>query len=964
MKKTWILIILAGISAFVISSPEKIRVLVIGDSTVQTYKPDIPVKGWGQMIGRFFMDEVDTVMNFALSGRSTKTFIGEGHWKKVLEAGRSGDYLLIQFGHNDSHDKDRPEATDADGDYKEYLRQYIREAREKEIIPVLVTPMHRRLFLEDGLHLDETYDHALRPYADAMKAVSSEMNVPLVDLYTSSGRLYEQLGEAGCAPLACCQTDQTHFSKYGAVEMARLVAEKISLLDTGLSGDVDIYALEEGTETGHFTPVAHKPLPEGVIPVNSPGSYARQGATYMLAGDVSCARSALFLGKDITLDLNGFTLTYADGGYEHIPNYGFEEGLKGWDVSEAPGAKVVNTKDVHVFIGDKLMSLQAGDELVSAYVFLPIADRSYYAMCGMTGRYYHQGGGNKNKDMKVSVYVENEEGNEVRCVTEYADTTMVSCPVENKQVRLGGGFVVAHLHGLPAGKYRMRIKAVTDCLVDQIDIRPAMDTGIGLVEKTHPMGHTDHLYERAHSAFFDYTEDAATGKPVAGIPLVSGAGTVTIKNGIIRSGVRGVLSWGIQSTAENVKIILENVLIETSGINTCAVDVPAATITKCTFNVESPFIINRHGSEFYGVDLRGGECSEVSYNSFFGGQGCLSFKGEHSVVHNNLFVNRQMVTNHYSVMAMGDDSKIFDNRFEPETGSGIEIFRHKRIEIFNNIFRIEPSPPTCEYGDQEFSTTAIRLADYGSPHGDPRGCYGNKVYNNKFYITGRDFPEYPDYIPMTWAFFYSASAGVNKVFGNEIYVRDLDPASKAETAAFYIIGGHPEGAGHFYNNRITTNVPAAWIGNRYGSARNTKICNNTIIMSPVAGNDFKPYRIGWPGADAQDIAFCSNELVNTTFGVDLYGTTNSYTVYRTLNVVTVDKKGNKRRNVNIKILDKDGAEAFLGRTDDDGKLSVELEQFHFSGEQSQYRSPYTVVAGKRKEQIDLNGNMEVQVGVR
>ncbi len=964
MKKLIALIFLFVISAFVAVENGKVCVLVIGDSTVQTYKPDCPVKGWGQMIGRFFTDKVDTVKNFALSGRSTKTFINEGHWAKVLGAGRKGDYLLIQFGHNDSHDKERPEATDAGKDYKEYLRQYIREAREKGIIPILVTPMHRRLFLKDGIHLDEQYNHALRPYAEAMKAVSVEMNVPLVDLYTSSGRLYEKLGKAGCAPLACCPADQTHFSKYGAVEMARLVAEGLSRPGVPLSEFVDVFTLMGEQETGSYRPVAHKPVPEGALPVDGPGSYARPGATYMLTRDISGVRSVLFLGKDVTLDLNGYTITYADGGYAHIPNYGFEEGLKGWDVSKAPGAKVVNTKEVHVFIGDKLMSLQAGDELVSGYVYLPVANRSYYAMCGMTGRYYHQGGGDKNKDMKVSVYVEDEEGKEVRCVTEYADTTMVSCPVENKQVRLGGGFVVAHLHGLPAGKYRVRIRAVTDCLVDQIDIRPTMDAGIGIVEKTHPMGHTDHLYERAHSAFFDYTQDAKTGKPVSFIPVTEGRGTVTIKNGIIRSGVRGVLSWGIQSTAEDVKIILENVLIETSGINTCAVDVPAANITGCTFNVESPFIINRHGAEFYGVDLRGGECSEVSYCSFFGGQGCLSFKGEHSSIHHNLFVNRQMVTNHYSVMAMGDDSKIYDNRFEPETGSGIEIFRHKRIEIFNNIFRIEPSPPTCEYGDQEFSTTAIRLADYGSPHGDPRGCYGNKVYNNKFYITGRDFPEFPDYIPMTWAFFYSASAGVNEVFGNDIFVRDLDPASKAETAAFYIIGGHPEGAGRFTNNRIITNVPAAWIGNRYGSARNTKICNNTIIKSPDAGDTFRPFRIGWHGADAQDIEFRSNKLVNTGFGVEMYGNTNSYTVYWTLKVKTVDRKGTKRANENIRILDKDGAEVFKGQTDEKGMLSVELEQFHFSGDGAQYRSPYTIVAGKKKEQIDLKENAEVQVIVR
>lgn len=135
------------------------------------------------------------------------------------------------------------------------------------------------------------------------------------------------------------------------------------------------------------------------------------------------------------------------------------------------------------------------------------------------------------------------------------------------------------------------------------------------VENTHPMGHNDHLYERAHSAFFDYTENVSQSKPIEGIPIVKGEGTVTIKNGTV-----GVLSWGIQSTAQNVGIILDNVKIVTSGINSTAVDVPHATITKSTFDVNNPFIINRHGSEFYGVDLRGNRASEVSYSEFYGGQ--------------------------------------------------------------------------------------------------------------------------------------------------------------------------------------------------------------------------------------------------------------------------------------------------------------------------------------------------------
>ncbi len=524
-------------------------------------------------------------------------------------------------------------------------------------------------------------------------------------------------------------------------------------------------------------------LQSNTIFVDAPGNYGKPGTTYVLTKDITAEKSAIFLGKDVTFDLNGHTITFAGGNYEHVPNYGFEEGISGWDISKAPGAKVVNTAEVHAFIGDKILSLEKGDEIASPYINLPVANRSYFAMCGVTGRYYHDMGGDLNNDMKISIYVDDEQGNEVRCLNQYGDSTMVGCPVINRSARLGGGFVFAHLTNLPAGKYRIRVKAETDCLVDQIDIRPAFDVGIGIVENTHPYGHYDHFYEIVHSAFYDYTEDFSNGTPVAEIPGVEGKGTVTIKNGTIKSGTRGIASWGIQSTAEDVRIILDSVTIINEGINATAVDVPHATITNCTFKVENPFIINRHGSQFYAVDLRGEQLSEVSYSKFYGGQGNLASKGLDSKIHHNLFVNQQTVTNHYSVMAMGDGSMIFENEFKPEIGSGLEIFRHKNIEIFNNEFYIKAAPPSCEY-HEHYSTNAIRIADYGAELGSPRGAYGNRVYNNKFYITGKKFKEYPDYIPMASAFFFSASAGENYIFGNEIVIDHENPESDAEALCF------------------------------------------------------------------------------------------------------------------------------------------------------------------------------------
>jgi hypothetical protein len=711
---------------------------------------------------------------------------------------------------------------------------------------------------------------------------------------------------------------------------------------------IAIFFLYSFTVIAQYNQPEHRLPHDGEIAVDKPGYYGISGASYILMNNIRSDMSAIFLGKDITFDLNGYTITYADGNYEHIPNSSFEEGLKDWDLSKAPSARIKDTK-VHVFIGDKILRLAAGEEIVSQYIHLPVANRSYFAMCGVT-----------KMEMEISIFVEDINGTLIRCITKYSDTTLVSCPVESRSPRMGGGFVYAHLCDLPSDKYRIRVKAVTDCLIDYIDLRPAMDVGIGIVEKTHPTGHYDHLYNRTHSAFYDYTADVKRKMPIGEIPVVTGTGTVVIRNGIIRNATPGVLSWGIQSTAEDASIVLDNLRIEASGINSTAVDVPQATITRCTFDVNNPFIINRHGAEFYAVDLRGEKPSEVSFSEFYGGQGCLVFKGNFSRIHHNHFVNRQTVTNHYSVMAMGDSSVIFENLFEPEVGSGIEIYVHRGMQIFNNRIRIMAAPPTCEYGHEDYSTTAIRIADYGAKQGSSEGCFGNKIFNNKFYITGRDYPDYPDYIPMAWAVFYSASAGDNYIFGNEIEVNDLNPGAKNETSAFYI-GGSAVG-GQFYQNCIKTNVPAAWVASRYGGAKDTKIFNNVIIKSPAAESDFKPFRMGWmgwKGCVAENVVFESNDIEGASFEVDATEQPHSYSVYWTLTVRVTDKAGKPADGAVVKILNKEGIEVFNLKTSSDGITKVPLLEYSYNNAEIKHSSPYTLIVGKSKKMVNLDKNTEV-----
>jgi hypothetical protein len=551
-------------------------------------------------------------------------------------------------------------------------------------------------------------------------------------------------------------------------------------------------------------------------------------------------------------------------------------------------------------------------------------------------------------------------------MTQYGDGLKMSCPAEKKSPRLGGGFVYAHLTGLPAGKYRVRVKADTDCLVDEIDIRPAMDAGISLIEKTTPLASYDHLilesYPPVIPAFYDYTEDFETGKPMSSLPQVSGAGSVTIKNGIIESGVAGIQSWGIQSSAPDVKINLENIKIITSGISSGSADVLWTGIRNCMFVSDMPFLIQRHVF-VCSVVIRGNQPSEVSNSEFFGGQGCLSIKGKYSLIHDNLFVNDQWVTNHYSIMGTGDSSKIYNNRFEPKQGSGIYVSRY--TEVFNNIFKIETSAPTCEYGREEYSTAAIRLGDYHAVPGSPNASVGNRIHNNQIIIAAKSRTEPKEYLPMAWGVYYSASGGENYVYDNDFIVNKTDSSSRVLTAALYICGGPKYFGGQFYNNRISTNVPAAWIASFYGGASNSDLFNNTI--TPLKGAQFNTFRIGSAGCDdcvAKNIKFRSNRTEGQKFSLDVTDQDHSYSVLWTLSMSLKDSEGLPVKNADITIINKYGDIALKTKTDASGKISQELIEYSVKGRTRKIFSPYTIKAGTTAREITLDSNKEITVQIK
>ncbi|HZH60813.1 MAG TPA: rhamnogalacturonan acetylesterase [Metabacillus sp.] len=218
-----------------------IHVYLIGDSTVSAYKHKFaPKMGWGQKLSVYFNDQV-IIHNAAVPGRSSKSFYDEGKFENVKKKLGQGDYLIIQFGHNDAKRKDSKRYTDPYTDFKIYLKKYIAGAREKGAIPILVTPVERRNFSSDGKILDTHGD-----YPAAMKQLAVEEDVDLIDLTAKSKQLFNKLGPENTKQLFLWlepheyhhfpdgKRDNTHLQEFGATKIASLIVEGIKGLNISL----------------------------------------------------------------------------------------------------------------------------------------------------------------------------------------------------------------------------------------------------------------------------------------------------------------------------------------------------------------------------------------------------------------------------------------------------------------------------------------------------------------------------------------------------------------------------------------------------------------------------------------------------------------------------------------------------------------------------------------------------------
>ncbi len=223
--------------------PEAITVYLIGDSTMSEKAVDAyPETGWG-MPFQYYFDEQVTVENHARNGRSTRTFLEEGRWQPILEQLSTGDYVFVQFGHNDEVQSKEQSTTPEE--FQANLVKYVTETRSNGGQPVLLTPIARRHFDENGQLIDTHHQ-----YSELVREVAREFEVPLINMDHRSQQLLKALGpeksvflylylEAGQNPnYPDGVEDNTHFNELGGRMMAELALKGIRNLNLELASHI------------------------------------------------------------------------------------------------------------------------------------------------------------------------------------------------------------------------------------------------------------------------------------------------------------------------------------------------------------------------------------------------------------------------------------------------------------------------------------------------------------------------------------------------------------------------------------------------------------------------------------------------------------------------------------------------------------------------------------------------------
>lgn len=382
--------------SFTTEKKRAFTIFMIGDSTManKDLSGGNPERGWGHMLPVFFTENIH-IDNHAVNGRSTKSFIDEGRWEQVLHKIVPGDYVFIQFGHNDQK-PDTKRHTDPGSTYDANLKRFVSEARAKGGIPVLFTSIIRRHFNEQGVLIDT---HGA--YLDATRKVAAEMNVPLIDLNRLTHDWVSELGDepsqtyfmwVKAQTLPCCpegKEDNTHLNVAGAKSVAALathaLVENIPELAQYVRDTYDFIVAQDGS--GNFFSVQEA--------INAVPDYRKEGRTRILIRKGTYYEKIIIPESKINVSLIGedsTVLTYDD--YASKKNiFGENKSTSGSATCYIYGdnfyAENITFQNTSGPVGQAVATFVSGDRIVFKKCrFLGFQDTLY--TYGMESRQYYE----------------------------------------------------------------------------------------------------------------------------------------------------------------------------------------------------------------------------------------------------------------------------------------------------------------------------------------------------------------------------------------------------------------------------------------------------------------------------------------------------------------------------------------------------------------------------------------------
>lgn len=379
MNKKLILILL---SFFLLVSfkgeKRNITIFMIGDSTMANKKLDggNPERGWGHMLPGFFSEDI-TVDNHAQNGRSSKSFMNEGRWDAIVAKIKKGDYVFIQFGHNDEKPRE-DRHTEPGSTFDANLKRFVTDTRDKGGIPVLFNSIVRRNFNEEGVLIDT---HGA--YLDSPRNVAKEMNVPFIDLNKMTHDLMVEMGVEGSKKLLMWvepntvpampkgREDNTHLNVYGGRVVAGLAVDAIEKTIPELAKYVrryDFVVAKDGS--GDFFTVQEA--------INAVPDFRKENRTTILVRKGTYKEKLIIPESKINISLigeDGTVLTYDD--YASKPNYfGENKGTSGSSSCYIYG---------HDFYAENITFDNSSGPVGQAVACFISGDRVYFKNCRFLG---------------------------------------------------------------------------------------------------------------------------------------------------------------------------------------------------------------------------------------------------------------------------------------------------------------------------------------------------------------------------------------------------------------------------------------------------------------------------------------------------------------------------------------------------------------------------------------------------